>query len=332
MNMNSPVELKKEIFSIENEEDFERIALQIFQYQSVENETYKNYLLLLGKKAETIRHTAEIPFLPISFFKSNKIISGDNPTSSLYFESSGTTQNSLSRHYVPDPEVYRHSLIKGFTSVYGKPEDYVFLALLPTYLDNPHSSLIYMMDQLMKQSNNSLSGYYKDNFDGLAKQIQVCKSQNKKIFLWGVTYALLSFADFFQDQLTNDDVLLETGGMKGKGKELVREELHSILKHKFGVKTIHSEYGMTELLSQAYSTDSIVFHSPPWMRIYIRDVYDPFQMMSDSQTGAINVIDLANIHSCSFIATDDLGKKNKTGFEVLGRIDYSDIRGCNLLI
>lgn len=330
--MISPVELKRQIFSIENEEAFEKIALQIFKYQSVENETYKDYLRLLGKKAEKIGHTAEIPFLPISFFKSTKIVSGNNPTTSLYFESSGTNQNSLSRHYVTDPEVYKQSLIIGFSSVYGKPQDYVFLALLPTYLDNPHSSLIYMMDQLMKQSNNSLSGYFKDNFNGLAKQIQVCKSQNKKIFLWGVTYALLSFADFFQDHLTNDDVLLETGGMKGKAKELVREELHSILKQKFGVNTIHSEYGMTELLSQAYSTDGILFHSPPWMRIYIRDIYDPFQMMSDTQTGAINVIDLANIHSCSFVATEDLGKKNKSGFEVLGRIDYSDIRGCNLLI
>lgn len=326
-------ELKRRIFSIENEEDFRLLTMEIFRYQSKHNVTFSEFLRRLGKKSEEITEPEQIPFLPISLFKSTRIISSESPEKPvlLEFQSSGTTDSARSTHYILDPEIYRESLYRGFYRVFGDPDQYVFLALLPSYQENPRSSLIYMVNELMARSGDPLSGYFSD-YEQLNKRISECRRQNKRIFLWGVTYALLQFAGRYKITGGDDMIILETGGMKGHGKEMIREELHEILLKSFGIKSICSEYGMTELLSQAYCLDGTHFHAPPWMAVNIRDIYDPFQSLPHGQSGAINVIDLANIHSCSFIATDDLGRSDEKGFEVLGRIDNSDIRGCNLLM
>lgn len=328
--MNAQEELKRQIFSLENEDDFKKVTLDIFRFQAKNNKTYSNYLELLKINATFIERIQDIPFLPIEFFKSNDIISV-NEKPQLYFESSGTTAQTKSRHYIADPDLYRQSLLNGFKLVYGNPADYVFLALLPSYMENLHSSLIYMVNVLMEASGSSLNGYFKNDYDVLSERIKTCHKKNMKFFLWGVPYALLDLAAKYDFSIGNENIILETGGMKGRGKELVREELHALLSEKFSTTGIHSEYGMTELLSQAYTLDGTNFKSPPWMRVWVRDVYDPFQYASQGQTGAINVIDLANLYSCSFIATDDLGKAGNGTFEILGRLEYADIRGCNLL-
>lgn len=332
MTTNKAIELKRRIFSIENEGDFRSLALEVFRYQYEQNEVYSQFVSNLGIRAEKVLQIEQIPYLPISFFKSHKVISpSTKDLPELYFESSGTGISGLSRHYIADPSLYSESILNGFIRQYGSPTNYAFLALLPTYLDNPHSSLIYMVNELMKSSGHRLNGFFKENFSDLRSRILQCKEENQKFILWGVTYALLKFSDQYTSDLGEHAIVIETGGMKGHGKEMIREELHQVLKKKFAVDAIHSEYGMSELLSQAWCKDGRYFIYPPWMKIAIRDIYDPFENKKDDQSGAINVIDLANLHSCSFIATDDVGKRIGNKFEVLGRIDDADIRGCNLL-
>lgn len=320
-----------DIFGIENEEQFEALALNLFRFQAKDNETYSKYLRFLGKDPDRIKNLAEIPFLPISFFKSHTIIS-TKVIPQLYFESSGTGSSIRSKHFINDISLYQQSILEGFKRVYGNPSDYTILALLPSYMDNQHSSLIFMVDELMKRSGNMYNGYYKDDFQALSDRIESCKREDRHYIVWGVSYALLQFAEYHKQGLGSNAIVIETGGMKGRGKEMVREELHFILKSRFQVDQIHSEYGMTELLSQAWCKDSKHFHAPPWMKVKIRDIYDPFHFLPEGQAGGINIIDLANINSCSFIATDDIGKRQGNAFEVLGRMDNSDIRGCNLLI
>ncbi|MBI9054651.1 MAG: acyltransferase [Bacteroidales bacterium] len=320
-----------DIFSIKNDNQFNEIALKVFNYQAENNPVYKKYLFHLGTKRSEINTIHQIPFLPIEFFKSHEIITGEKKSEKTFF-SSGTTGMKRSNHHVSDISIYEKSFLKGFEQNYGKTEDYCILALLPTYLENESSSLVYMVNSLIQKSNHPESGFYLNNIDELAFKLNVLDKSNSKVILIGVSYALLDLAEQFSINLSNT-IVMETGGMKGKRKELTKKELHQFLKSKLGVNTIHSEYGMTELLSQAYSSEEGKFMTPAWMKIIIRDTYDPFSLLENGKSGGINIIDLANINSCSFIETKDIGKINEdTSFEVLGRFDYSDIRGCNLLI
>ncbi len=269
--------------------------------------------------------------MPIAFFKSKKVVSSKNIEQSI-FSSSGTTGQITSKHYVTDIALYEKSYLKGFESFYGDVSDYCVLALLPSYLERSGSSLIYMVDDLIKKSNHPDSGFYLDEIDVLIEKLIRLDSQGKKVLLIGVSFALLDLVEKHQLNLKNT-IVIETGGMKGRRKELIREELHDILKKGFGTKAIHSEYGMTELLSQAYSQGNGIFKNPPWMKILIRDTEDPLTLLEMGKTGGVNVIDLANINSCSFIATQDLGKVHANDtFEIIGRFDNSDIRGCNLMV
>ena len=278
-----------------------------------------------------VKTIQQIPFLPIQFFKSHSVISNENSIQKT-FTSSGTSGEQTSKHYVTDVSIYEKSYQNGFSQFYGNIEDYVVLALLPSYLEREGSSLIYMVSDLIQKTKNSESGFYLHNTDALIDKLIVLDSTGKNVILIGVTYALLDLIEKHQFQLKNT-IIMETGGMKGKRKELIREELHAQLCGGFGVSSIHSEYGMTELLSQAYSLGNGIFECPTWMQILIRDTEDALNYVENGKTGGINVIDLANINSCSFIATQDLGKKYpNTTFEVLGRFDHSDIRGCNLMV
>ncbi len=320
-----------EIFSITNEREFNELALRIFNYQAENNKVYKEYLFHLGTNVAAINHIEDIPFLPIEFFKSHKVITGEQEPIKTFY-SSGTTGSDRSNHLITDISVYETSFSKSFEKHYGKIEDQCILALLPTYLENESSSLVYMVDHLIQNSNHPDSGFYLNNIDDLASKLKKLNNNNTKVLLLGVSYALIDLAERFPMNLSNI-IIMETGGMKGKRKEMTKKELHSLLASKFGVNAIHSEYGMTELLSQAYSKEKGKFMTPPWMKIFIRDTYDPFHYLEQEKSGGINVIDLANIYSCSFIETKDLGKINPDGsFEILGRFDYSDIRGCNLLV
>lgn len=319
------------IFQIKNNYQFEKIALEIFKIQSTNISVYKQYIEYLDINKNHINNINDIPFLPIDFFKTHKIIA-KNTAHEQIFTSSGTTGLSTSKHYVSNISIYENSFRKGFNFFYGNITNYCVLALLPSYLEREGSSLIYMTNDMIKRSKHPDSGFYLHNIDELAdKLIYLNKTQQKTILL-GVTYALLDLAENYHFHL-NNTIVMETGGMKGKRKEIIREKLHEILTSKLGVKSIHSEYGMTELLSQAYSKGNGIFYTPPWMKILIRDTYDPFTLLPTGKSGGINIIDLANINSCSFIETKDLGKiYNDNGFEVLGRFDNSDIRGCNLLV
>lgn len=280
---------------------------------------------------QTVKHLKEIPFLPIQFFKSHEVICG-NHTPEIVFTSSGTTGSITSKHGVIDLQIYRESYRNGFTHHYGDIQDYVVLALLPSYLERNGSSLIYMVEDLIKQSNQPESGFYLNNLTELIQQLKLLDNQGRKILLIGVSFALLDLVELQTLELKNT-IVMETGGMKGRRKELIREELHSLLIAGLGVSFIHSEYGMTELLSQAYSKGNGLFETVPWMKIFTRDPEDPLSFQSYGKTGGINIIDLANYHSCSFIATQDLGKVYPDGsFEVIGRFDNSDIRGCNLMV
>ncbi|MDQ1772379.1 acyl transferase [Labilibaculum sp. A4] len=322
---------EEEIFAITNENDFEKTALRIFQYQATNNIVYKEYLKHLKFDISTVKTLTQIPFLPIDFFKSHKVVSTTKKEQAI-FTSSGTTGNLTSRHYVPDLKIYEASFTKGFEQYYGEVSDYCILALLPSYLEREGSSLIYMMEKLIKDSKHEKSGFYLHNHEELIATISDLKKQNQKILLLGVSFALLDLAEKFQLDL-DDVIVMETGGMKGRRKEITREELHAFLTKRLGVGKIHSEYGMTELLSQAYSKGDSLFFTPSWMKILIRDTYDPFSYEQQGRSGGVNVIDLANIHSCSFIETQDLGRIHADGnFEILGRFDHSDIRGCNLLV
>ena len=320
-----------DIFSISNPKQFEKIALKVFRFQYENNLVYKEFCTLMNTNVQEVKSLQQIPFLPIQFFKSHTVISNENPIQET-FTSSGTTGILTSKHLVTDISLYEESYQKGFTQFYGNIEDYVILALLPSYLEREGSSLIYMVKDLIEKTNNPESGFYLHNHEALIEKLIELDASGQNVILIGVTYALLDLIEKHQFQLKNT-FIMETGGMKGKRKEMIREELHEQLCNGFGVSAIHSEYGMTELLSQAYSLGDGVFECPSWMQILIRDTEDALSYSENGKTGGINVIDLANINSCSFIATQDLGKKNpNNSFEVLGRFDNSDIRGCNLMV
>jgi phenylacetate-coenzyme A ligase PaaK-like adenylate-forming protein len=325
-------EIISKIFDINNQESFQALTLEVFKYQSEKNPVYNDFIKKLDKNPGTISALSDIPFLPINFFKNHKIITGNFPAVKI-FESSGTSGTSASKHYIVDTEVYEKSLLKTFALFYGSPAEYFIAALLPSYLERENSSLVYMVDKLIIRSSCTLSGFFNNNIEELISRIDKARSQNRKILLIGVSFALLDLVEKYCPDLS-DVIIMETGGMKGRRKEVTREELHLILKKGLNVKSIHSEYGMTELLSQAYSKQNGIFYSPPWMKIFIRDPQDPLSIISEPGiTGGINIIDLANLHSCSFVSTDDLGKLHEDGgFEVLGRFENSDIRGCNLLL
>ena len=325
------MELQQKIFNIKTETEFNEIAIDIFRYQATNNPVYKQYIDILKVDQSQIKSYREIPFLPIQFFKSQDIITeGKSPE--ITFSSSGTTGMITSQHLVADVNLYIESFRKAFEVFYGNVEDMAIVALLPSYLERSGSSLIYMVDDLIKRSNNTESGYFLYNHQDLFNTLSTLRDKGKKTVLFGVTYALLDFVENFNIDFP-ELIVMETGGMKGKRKEMIREELHKILCEGFHVESIHSEYGMTELLSQGYSKGNGLFHTPPWMKILIRDTNDPLSLLDNKKTGAINVIDLANYYSCSFIATQDLGKFHQDGsFEILGRFDNSDIRGCNLLV
>ena len=320
-----------DIFTISTQKQFEKIALKTFRFQYENNLVYKEFCDLLQTNVSKVKSLSQIPFLPIQFFKSHKVVSNTNAIQQT-FTSSGTTGMITSKHLVTDASLYEESYQKGFSEFYGNIEDYVILALLPSYLEREGSSLIYMVEDLIKCSNHPESGFYLHNHDELIKNLIALDQSGQNVILIGVTYALLDLIEKHQFQLQNT-IIMETGGMKGKRKEMIREELHQQLCAGFGVTVIHSEYGMTELLSQAYSLGEGVFECPTWMQILVRDTEDALTYIPHGKTGGINVIDLANLNSCSFIATQDLGKKiTNNSFEILGRFDNSDIRGCNLMV
>ena len=320
-----------DIFTSSNQKQFDKMALKVFRFQYENNLVYREFCDFLKTDVQKVKTIQQIPFLPIQFFKSHSVVSNTNPIQTT-FTSSGTTGMVTSKHLVTDVSIYEESYRKGFSQFYGNIEDYVVLALLPSYLEREGSSLIHMVDDLIQLSNHPESGFYLHNYDELIEKIIQLDQSGQNVILIGVTYALLDLIEKQSFQLENT-IIMETGGMKGKRKEMIREELHQQLCNGFGVKSIHSEYGMTELLSQAYSLGEGVFECPSWMQISIRDTEDALSYVREGKTGGINVIDLANINSCSFIATQDLGKKYSNGsFEVLGRFDHSDIRGCNLMV
>ncbi|MGV3510194.1 MAG: acyl transferase [Sphingobacteriaceae bacterium] len=321
----------EQLFSISSETEFNHLALEIFKYQATENAVYLQFVEALGIETLKVTNVDQIPFLPIELFKTHTIQCG-NESPQIVFSSSGTTGSIQSKHPVKDLSIYVESFRKGFQYFYGDITEYTILALLPSYLEREGSSLIYMVDDLINESKSTESGYFLYNHDELYTLLNRLKIEKRKTLLIGVTYALLDFIESYTINFP-ELIVMETGGMKGKRKEMIREELHEILCKGFGVSAIHSEYGMTELLSQGYSKGNGKFGCPPWMQISIRDTNDPLSRLEEGKTGGINVIDLANLHSCSFLATHDLGKNHEDGsFEILGRFDNSDIRGCNLLI
>lgn len=341
-----------DIFNLKTEADFDQKCLETFRYQYQNIEVYRKFIDYLNINPTDITNVEKIPFLPIEMFKNHTILDQTKSTN-LFFQSSGTTQLNLSKHWIADQNLYEESIAKSFEQFIGKPEDYIFLGLLPSYLEKQNSSLIYMVDFLMKKSGKPENGYFLYNHEELLELLKKLSAQNKKVLLFGVSFALLDFLDFAevnQHSITSSEQLtiIETGGMKGRKEEMTKDELLRILQKGFGTNKIYSEYSMTELLSQAYSLGQNIYQTPNWMRILIRNTEDPFSYVEDGRNGAINIIDLANRHSCSFIATQDLGRilvnpeipreaqndkemlSNK--FQVLGRIDHSDIRGCSLLV
>ncbi len=319
------------IFNKTTEKEFEALALEVFSFQYTNNPIYSEFCQHLGATPKNIKKISQIPFLPIAFFKSKRVVL-NNQKAEIIFTSSGTTGSNTSKHIVTDVNLYEQSYLAAFKHFYGNIEDYCILALLPSYLEREGSSLIYMVNDLIEKSNHPDSGFYLHDLNSLKSKLIELENKKINVLLIGVSFALLDMAENHPMQL-NHTIVMETGGMKGKRKEMIREELHQILKKGFGVPKIHSEYGMTELLSQAYSKGEGVFKTPPWMKIMIRDTEDPLTLQPIGKTGGINVIDLANINSCSFIATQDLGKVYHDGsFEILGRFDHSDIRGCNLMV
>jgi phenylacetate-coenzyme A ligase PaaK-like adenylate-forming protein len=315
-----------------NSANFKEITLEVFRYQAKNCAVYADYIKFLGRNPDKIDQIIDIPFLPIEFFKTKKVTAVPDETA-IIFSSSGTTGMQQSAHYVHDLTLYNQSFQKAFERFYGNPSEIAILALLPSYLERTGSSLIYMVDALIQQSKQPESGYFLHNFSDLHEALLSLKKKGTKTLLIGVTYALLDYIEAYSEHEFPDLIVMETGGMKGRRKEMIREEVHAHLTQGFGVKKIHSEYGMTELLSQAYSDGDGRFTCPPWMKVMIRDTNDPLSYLPQGMTGGINVIDLANLHACSFIATQDLGKAyDDDTFEVLGRFDHSDIRGCNLLI
>jgi phenylacetate-coenzyme A ligase PaaK-like adenylate-forming protein len=319
------------IFNSANTTSFEALALDVFKFQFENNSVYRSFCDLLYKHPSDVKTFRDIPFLPIDFFKTkNVILKHLDP--SVVFTSSGTTGKQTSRHLVSDIEVYTKSFNECFKLHYGNIEDYTVLALLPAYLEREGSSLTYMVNHLIQASKSADSGFYLNNISELAKKLALLDGSGKKVLLIGVSFALLDLVEHTTFNLKHT-VVMETGGMKGRRKELIRAELHAILKKGFGVTHIHSEYGMTELLSQAYSKSDGIYSTPPWMKVITRDTEDPLTLIDGNKAGGLNIIDLANINSCAFIATQDLGRVHQNGtFEVIGRFDNADIRGCNLMV
>jgi phenylacetate-coenzyme A ligase PaaK-like adenylate-forming protein len=319
------------IFSLSSDEQFQALALEVFRFQASGNPVYKAYLDHLGIFPGKVKTVEEIPFLPIELFKKHRVVTGDLDPA-VIFESSGTTGERTSKHYICDLQLYHQSFTSTFRLYYGDPKGYCILALLPSYLERKNSSLVYMANDLITQSGHIGSGFYLDDYQGLIRQLETQENEKQPTLLLGVSFALLELADNYPMDLKKT-IVMETGGMKGRREEMTRQEMHERLSLAFKLASVHSEYGMTEMLSQAYSKEEGIFHTPPWMKVLIRDPYDPFSMMPFGKSGGINMIDLANIYSCSFIATQDIGKITfDDGFEVLGRFDSSDIRGCNLML
>lgn len=320
---------KDKLFNI-NGQSFEREALGLFRYQSAHNAIYRSFISNLGINPLSIHSLKNIPFLPVELFKHHKIVTGDSDIQ-LTFESSRTSGAVPSKHYVQDPSIYQQSILKGFNHVFGNPEDYHIHGLLPSYLERSNASLVYMVQYLMDSSPGGNHGFYLNDRDRLIESLNQANEMDRKVLLIGVSFALLELSEHWKGPLGNT-LIMETGGMKGRGRELTRPELHQQLMSAFGTDRIYSEYGMTELLSQAYSTGKGIFHTPSWMRVFARDPYDPLHVLENNASGAINIIDLANVDSCAFLATSDLGKIGNDGsFEILGRMDFSEIRGCNLI-
>jgi hypothetical protein len=324
--------LPEEIFSVADNQSFDKLALKIFRFQAHECPVYKQYVNLLGIDPHDVDSILKIPFLPVSFFRDHLVISGGGEPEKIFL-SSGTAGMRQSRHAVKSLALYDESLTRTFRQFYGDPSQYAIMGLLPSYLERGGSSLVYMVKKLVDLSGNAYGGFFLDDFDALLKAIGEARRAKLKIFLFGVTFALLDFAEKKSCDL-RDVIIMETGGMKGRRQEIIREELHGILKTAFNVRSIHSEYGMTELLTQAYSQGEGLYSTPSWMKVLIRDSHDPSSHTTGAgASGGISIIDLANIWSCSFIATSDIGVINdRDSFEVLGRFDNSDIRGCSLLV
>lgn len=323
--------MQNEIFNIRSDKDFTNRALAVFQHQFENNRVYRSFCDLLYVHPSDVKEVHQIPFLPIQFFKSHQIIASQ-AEAQVIFSSSGTTGSITSKHLVTDISWYMESYLKSFERFYGNIKEYVVLALLPNYLEREGSSLVYMVDDLIKRSKNEKSGFFLHNLTDLSKNLTELDKNGQKTLLIGVSFALLDLIEKEQFNL-NNTIVMETGGMKGRRKEMTRFELHERLQKGFGVPQIHSEYGMTELLSQAYSAGNGVFECPPWMKILTRDPEDALTIQKFNRTGGINIIDLANYNSCSFIATQDLGKVYENGqFKIIGRFDHSDIRGCNLMV
>lgn len=317
-----------DIFSIQSPTQFEHWVWEAYTYQLKNNPVYAAFAKNL--KRTDVTDISDIPFLPISFFKSHEIKSFQGSPETI-FTSSGTTGAITSKHFVKELSIYEASFLKAFELFYGQPEEFVVLGLLPSYLERSGSSLVYMVDRLIELSKSDLSGTYLYNHEALIANVEKARQQQKKILLIGVSYALMDLADKEID--LSDCIVMETGGMKGKRKELTKAELHAYLCKGLNLTVVHSEYGMTELLSQGYSKGNGVFELPPWMAIKIREVTDPLSEAKPNKAGGINIIDLANFYSCPFLATEDLGKKrNDHQFEIVGRFDHSDVRGCNLMV
>ncbi len=313
------------------EKEFHDVALDVYRYQFSENEIYRTWSIALGKNPSNVHTLEAIPFLPIRFFKEQEVKSG-LAQAEIVFSSSGTTGAVTSKHYIYDTSLYRESILKGFELAYGKPDDYCVIGLLPSYLERSGSSLVWMTELLIKESKHPYSGFYLYNHDDLIALLQKLQAEAQKVWLIGVSFALLDFSAI-QPKVPSKIYVIETGGMKGRRREMIREELHETIKSVWPLKRIDSEYGMTELLSQAWMLDEKYFNCPPWMKVLIRESDNPLAYVGIGKTGGINVIDLANLDSCSFIETSDLGRIiDGKGFEVLGRFDHSDVRGCNLML
>lgn len=315
------------IFSIQSEQDFNQCAMEVYRFQKESVPVYKTFVELINRPEPA--HYLEIPHLPISFFKSHRIIADAYQEEQL-FKSSGTTGMARSTHYVADLSVYERSFIPTYEHFLGKLENQVIFALLPNYVEQGESSLVYMVDKLIDGTKDPLSGYYLQDPDSLLKAISEGRKTGKKLVLFGVSYALLDLAELKPD--LHDVTVIETGGMKGRRREMTKEEMHAVLIAGFGCEYIASEYGMCELLSQAYSDQKGLFELPPWMKVSLREVNDPFELVQPGKTGGVNVMDLANLYSCSFIETQDLGRIEDGKLRLMGRFDHSDIRGCNLLV
>jgi phenylacetate-coenzyme A ligase PaaK-like adenylate-forming protein len=324
------ISVESQIFKIKTNDEFNALALQIFNFQYANNLIYKQWCDLLKTNVLELDSIYKIPFLPIEFFKTESIISSPITNQTVTFTSSSTTSQTPASHFVNNINLYNDSFLRAFNLFYGNPNQYCFLALLPNYLQRKGSSLVYMCNELIKQSTHPFSGFFLDDIDDLIIKINQLKNSSQKVILIGVSYALMDLCE--KITLTENFTVIETGGMKGTRKELLKTELHNYLKNGFKINSIHSEYGMTELLSQAYSLGDEKFLSPPWLKFLIREVDNPLQLVNTNKTGGINVIDLANIYSCSFIATKDLGNIGENNkLQLMGRFDNSDVRGCNLL-